>query len=466
MGRPLRNGKLRSSRLVLLAGFGSILAIIALSGWDALLLLQEFRREDAAVRRQFLLRNRLLNNIRSELYLSGTYVRDYLLDPDPSRAARFGDNLAEVRRMMDLELYSYAAQMDSEQAGQFSTLRSELKEYWQVLDPVLQWHSQQRRTLGYAFLRDELFPRRTAMLEIAGRIADIDEQQVNAGNLRTAALLDKFQSRVAGTLVAALAVGLAMALFSMRKILQLEVNAQARLGEVEQARRQMVNLSARLVDAQEDERRSLSRELHDEVGQSLSAVLIELRNLANSVGTRREDQSRAHIERIKRLVEGTVDVARNMALLLRPSMLDDLGLVPALRWQAEQVSKRTGMNVLLEAHLQSEDLPDGYKTCIYRVVQEALHNCSRHANASNVRICVEQDAGQLRLTVRDDGKGFEAGKSKGLGLLGMEERVTQLGGIFRISSRPGEGVTLSAEFPIANTVDNGTLEADSHPVSG
>src|SRR5215471_9074644 len=351
MGRPLRNGKLRSSRLVLLAGFGSILAIIALSGWDALLLLQEFRREDAAVRRQFLLRNRLLNNIRSELYLSGTYVRDYLLDPDPSRAARFGDNLAEARRMMDLELYSYAAQMDSEQAGQFSTLRSELKEYWQVLDPVLQWHSQQRRAQGYAFLRDELFPRRTAMLEIAGRIADIDEQQVNAGNLRTAGLLDKFQARVAGTLVAALVVGLAMALFSMRKILQLEGDAEARLGDVEEARRQMVNLSARLVDAQENERRSLSRELHDEVGQSLSAVLIELRNLANSIGTRREDQSRAHIERIKRLVEGTVDVARNMALLLRPSMLDDLGLVPALRWQADQVSKRTGMNVVLEAHL-------------------------------------------------------------------------------------------------------------------
>jgi signal transduction histidine kinase len=457
---------MRSGRLVLLAGFGSILAIIALSGWDALLLLQQFRQEDAAVRRQFLLRNRLLNNIRSELYLSGTYVRDYLLDPEPSRAAAFGNNLAAVRRKMDAELSLYAGQMETQEAGQFSALRSELNEYWQILDPVLHWDMEQRRARGYAFLRDELFPRRTAMLEIAGRIADIDEQQVNAGNLRTAGLLDKFQGRVAWTLVAALALGLAMALFSMRKILQLEVHAQTRLGEVEEARRQMTNLSARLVDAQENERRSLSRELHDEIGQSLSAVLIELRNLANGIGAVREDQSRAHIERIKRLVEGAVDVARNMALLLRPSMLDDLGLVPALRWQADQVAKRTGMNVLLETRLQSEDLPDEYKTCIYRVVQEALHNCSRHADARNVRICVEQEAGRLRLTVRDDGRGFEARKSTGLGLLGMEERVTQLGGTFHVGSRLGEGVTLSAEIPFVSTVESGTLETDSHPVGG
>src|SRR5215471_19300816 len=143
MGRPLRTGKLRSSRLVLLAGFGSILAIIALSGWDALRLLQEFRREDTTVRNQFLLRNRLLNNIRSELYLSGTYVRDYLLDPDPSRAARFGDNLAEVRGKMETELSSYAGQNDAEQARQFAALRSELNEYWQILDPVLHWGVQQ-----------------------------------------------------------------------------------------------------------------------------------------------------------------------------------------------------------------------------------------------------------------------------------------------------------------------------------
>ena len=209
------------------------------------------------------------------------------------------------------------------------------------------------------------------MLEIAGRIADINEQQLNAGNERASGLLGKFQTRLVMTLFAALALGLGMAAFSTRKILQLEAHAQARYQEVAEARKQLTHLSARLVEAQETERRSLSRELHDEVGQSLSAVLVELRNLVAGFGVRPEEQARSQAEVIKGLVEGSIRSIRNMALLLRPSMLDDLGLIPALKWQAREVSKRTSMEVSVATELESEALPDEYKTCIYRVVQEA-----------------------------------------------------------------------------------------------
>jgi signal transduction histidine kinase len=457
------------SRLVLLVGFGSLLAIIALSGFDALRVLNQFRREDDQIRRQFLFRNRVLNNIRAEVYLSGTYVRDYLLEPNPARASGFGANLESVRRQMETELSSYAGQLEPAESAHYDTLRAGLAQYWAVLEPTLKWDAQQRQAHGYAFLRDEVFPRRAAMLEVASGIADLNEQQLNSGDERASRLLEKFQNRLALTLGAALVLGLGMAALSSRKILQLEAHALARFQEVAEARKQLTNLSARLVEAQETERRSLSRELHDEVGQSLSAVLVELRNMLAGLGVRPEEQLRSQAEVIKGLVEGSIRSIRNMALLLRPSMLDDLGLIPALKWQAREVSKRTSMEVTVATELESEVLPDEYKTCIYRVVQEALHNCSRHSNATTIRVRVQRKAGTLLLSIEDDGKGFDINQSKGLGLLGIEERVAQLGGTSQVHSGPGIGTILTVELPFHaefKPPNKDQSETDSHPVSG
>ncbi len=172
---------------------------------------------------------------------------------------------------------------------------------------------------------------------------------------------------------------------------------------------------------------------------------------------------------IKGLVESTVRVVRNMALLLRPSMLDDLGLVPALRWQAREASKRSSMDVTVTTELVSDDLPDEYKTCIYRVVQEALHNCSRHSHAAAVRIRVQQQPGRLLLSIQDDGQGFDVRQSKGLGLLGIEERVARLGGKCEVRSEPGNGTLLSVELPFDErheSRDTHARETDSHSISG
>ena len=458
-----------SSRLTLALGFGGLLVIMTLAGVDAMRVLQQVRREDDQIRRQFLFRNHVLNDIRSQLYLSGTYVRDYLLEPEPARASIFRGNLQEVRQAMESAIASYAKQLEPQERPHYSALTTELSRYWQTLDPILSWDAAKRQSEGYTFLRDEVFPRRAAMLDIAGRIADTNEQQLNAGNERVVTLLDKFQNRLAVTLFATLALGLGMAVFSTRKILRLEAHTQARYQEVAEARNQLTNLSAKLVQAQETERRALSRELHDEVGQALSAVLIELRNLSMGLPTRSEEQSRSQIEAIKALVEGTVRVVRNMALLLRPSMLDDLGLIPALRWQARELSKRTGMDVSVTTDLSSDDLPEEFKTCIYRVVQEALHNCSRHSHATTVRIRVQQKDGALLLSVQDDGQGFDVRHSKGLGLLGIEERVTRLGGACDVRSGPGRGTILSVKLPFLQPAeDRGAYEreADSHSVSG
>jgi signal transduction histidine kinase len=436
-----------SSRFALLFGFGSLIGIIALSGTDALRVFRQFQQQDEQIRRQFLLRNRLLNDIRSEVYLSGTYVRDYLLDPDPGHATGFGRSLADVRTQMHSDLESYAAHLEPLETRDYGQLKGELTRYWATIDPVLQWNPDKRRSSGYPFLRDEVFPRRAATLEIAGKISSLNEQQLNSGNQRTAELLRRFEARLALTLFGALVLGLGMAAFATWRTLQLEGRAHTRLVEAAEARAQLTQLSARLVAVQEEERKSLSRELHDEVGQSLSAVLIETRTLLAGVGRWSEDKTRQHVETIKTLAESAVRVVRNMSLLLRPSMLDDLGLIPALKWQAREVAKRTGVDVTVDAEIQTDQLPEEYKTCVYRIVQEALHNCSRHAQASAIRVQVQQKPEALLLSVQDDGRGFDVQHSKGIGLLGIEERAIQLGGVLQVHSAPGAGTVLTVELP-------------------
>jgi signal transduction histidine kinase len=459
----------RSSRMALVAGFGGLISIMALAGIDALRSLQQFRNNDDLIRRRFLSQNHVLNDIRSDVYVSGTYVRDYLLEPDLERAEAYRAELEDVRKHMEAALESYGREVAPPEAQHFITLRTKLTDYWETLTPIFKWDTAERRRSGYAFLRDEVFPRRQDMLAIADQIANINEQQLNAGNGQVVGLLLKFQDRLVITLVAALALGLGLAALSMFRILKLEAQVHARYEEAAEARSELKGLSARLVQAQETERRALSRELHDEVGQSLSAVLIELRNLSVGLATKSKEHLTEHVDTIKSLVEGTIRVVRNMALLLRPSMLDDLGLVPALKWQAREVSKRTSMDVSVAAEFASDDFPDEYKTCIYRVVQEALHNVSNHAHASSVRIRVQQEQDRLTLSIQDDGQGFDSKQVKGLGLLGIHERVTRLGGRCAVHTAPGSGTVLSVELPFTAPLSSGnaseeTHETDSHPV--
>ncbi len=444
--RPL---VLRNTRLLLMAGFGGLLLLMAFAGIEAIQLLREIQVRNDTIRRDFLNRNSLLNQIRSDVYLSGTYVRDYLLEPEPQMAARHRASLEKTRRDMETALQAYAGLLTPEEKRPYDILQGELAEYWRILEPVLHWNAAQRHTSGFAFLRDEVLPRRLAMLSIAGQIAAVNERQLNNGNLQVASLFTQFQVRLALTVFITLGLGLLLAAFSMRKILNLEKQSSARFLEIEQARSDLKDLSARLVEAQETERRAISRELHDEVGQSLSALLVGLSNLAAAIPPAVSAELQGHVEGIRKLAENSMGVVRNISLLLRPSMLDDLGLVPALQWQAREVSKRSGMQVNVAVDGVSDDLPEQYKTSVYRVVQEALHNCARHAQAKTVRITVRQLQDRLQLSVQDDGHGFRPELERGMGLLGMQERVTHLGGKFEIESEPGLGTLIAISLPLA-----------------
>jgi len=435
------------AQVVLLAGFGGMLGLMLFAGLDSLRSLGQVQSHNVQIRQTFLLRNRALEEIRSALYLSGTFTRDYLLERDAVRAETFRANLQDIRAGMDAALGRYSRSLDARQEAPFQALQARIADYWKVLDPIFHWDAGEKMARSDDFLHHELFPRRATTLEIADRIGAVNEQELSSGDERLNEIFDRFRDRLGLMLALTLAVGMLLAAATIRHILRLTRAGDLRYRQVVHARTELKELSARLVEAQERERRAISRELHDEVGQSLTALLMELGNLgAVAPG---DADLRRHLESIRRLAESSVNVVRNMALLLRPSMLDDLGLVPALQWQAREISKRTGMGVTVDADSVADDLPEELKTCIYRVVQEALNNCARHAFARSVRIQVIQENECIRLSVQDDGKGFDCGQVRGLGLLGMEERVTHLGGRFLLQSEPGHGAQLRIEIPLA-----------------
>jgi signal transduction histidine kinase len=249
-----------------------------------------------------------------------------------------------------------------------------------------------------------------------------------------------------------MSVGFLLAAFSISKILRLEAETAARYQEIATARVELKQLSARLVEAQENERRSISRELHDEVGQTLTGIRVELANVSRKIRGKDVDGLDMKVDEIKQMVDDLVGVVRNMALLLRPSMLDDLGLVPALQWQAREVSKRGAVWVSVEAEVFSEDLPEDHKTCVYRVVQEALHNCVQHAGARNVKVTVRQENDRLLLSIEDDGKGFDVQRERGMGLLGIQERVSYLAGRFSVESAAGQGTLMRVMLPLSGAM--------------
>jgi signal transduction histidine kinase len=157
---------------------------------------------------------------------------------------------------------------------------------------------------------------------------------------------------------------------------------------------------------------------------------------------------RVQIARIKSTAETAVKSIRDMALLLRPPMLDDLGLVAALEWLGREVSRRGEMEVDVQSEKVSEHLSDELKVCVYRLVQEALSNAGRHAGAKHANVSLTESAEKLSVEIRDDGCGFAAERVRGMGILGMEERVRRLGGNFVIQSTVGKGTVVRAELPV------------------
>ncbi|HKD04581.1 MAG TPA: sensor histidine kinase [Bryobacteraceae bacterium] len=439
---------------MLFAGFGGLLAFLIASAAVTFYMLDRVRNDDRRFRQTFVERLGALERIRAQIYLSGTYVRDYLLSPDSGADAQRA-RLAAIEEETQEVLNRYAKGLEPGERDVFEALRSEIGNYWSVLHTAFDWTPRQRDRLRFSFFYEQLVPRRTTMLQIADTIESIHQRGLTRAEERFAASAGNLRLSLMAMYGLALSGSLLLALGAIAVTLRLErENAQARAG--------LEDLSARLVRTQEEERRSLARELHDEVGQSLSAIMMEA---GNAEFAESPEEMRDRVRAIVSMAEKTLSEVRDLALLLRPSMLDDFGLVPALNWQAREMSKRTGLNIAVEAGEDCDSLPEEHRTCIYRMAQEALNNVARHAEARSARVIVRKAGNRVLFSVRDDGSGFDKKVVRGLGLLGMEERVRSLGGGLKIDSQPGRGTTISAELPLSEAVAREAhAAADPHPV--
>jgi len=220
---------------------------------------------------------------------------------------------------------------------------------------------------------------------------------------------------------------------------------------------QMRHLSHQLLLTQEEERRRISRELHDEIVQTLVGINVHLASLSVKARVDVKDLRRK-ISRTQRLVEKSVDIVHRFARELRPTVLDDLGLVPALQSFIKDFSKRTKIHIKFSAFEGVELLSDTQRIVLYRVAQSALANVHKHARASEAIVSIHKLRGTIRMEIHDNGRSFDmdrvlfAKRHKRLGLLGSRERVEMVGGTFNVESAPGKGTTISAEIPIS---DNG-----------
>ena len=224
------------------------------------------------------------------------------------------------------------------------------------------------------------------------------------------------------------------------------------LKQSDQLQNQLRQLSRKILLAQEEERREISRELHDVIAQTLTGINVRLAALAKEAATNTKGLDR-NIARTQRLVEKSVDIVHQFARELRPAVLDDLGLIPALHSFVKIFSKRTRILVHLKAFAEVEQLPIAKRTVLFRVAQEALTNVARHAQASRVEVSIQKLPDAVCMKIKDDGKSFEVDRvlhakgSKRLGLLGMRERLEMVGGHFGVESVQGKGTTVIAQFP-------------------
>ena len=227
------------------------------------------------------------------------------------------------------------------------------------------------------------------------------------------------------------------------------------LAQSRQMQEQLRNLSRQLLSAQEEERKIISRELHDVIAQTLTSINVQLANLKKEAMKNTTGLDR-NITRTQRLVERSVDIVHRFARDLRPTVLDDLGLIPALRTFMKGFTEETGIRVHLSAFAAVEQVNGDKRTVLYRVAQEALTNVGRHAQASRVEVKIQKTDGGICMKIKDDGKGFEkervlsARRGQRLGLLGMSERLDMVGGKFTVTSRPGKGTTVLAQVPLMN----------------
>jgi signal transduction histidine kinase len=435
------------SSFVLAIGFGILVVLIAVLGFGAIRRADTIYAEVQSAQESYLQTEAFRRGIVTDLYLADILVRDYLLDPSSENVQSHRQELLNTRDSLQQRLDHLSELVGETDSPRLTRMQEEVEGYWDSLDPIFEWTPQEKSLQGSGFLRRKVLPRRQAVINLAREMARINDENLSGARQRLEASQRVLHTFLLQMMAFTLGLGIIVAVLTTRRVALLERQHDQQRKQIEETQHNLRRLSRRLVQAQELERQALSRELHDEVGQMMTALGMELGHLETLLNGNAET-FHTRIEDAKRLNSDAMRAIRDLAMGLRPSMLDDLGIEAALQWQGREFSRHTGVPATVRVEGSLDNLNDSQRTCIYRVVQEALTNCARHAKAKQVLVSLRADENGVAVIVKDDGVGFNPAAARtGLGLLGMQERVQELEGKLTITSKPNKGTTIQVELP-------------------
>ena len=440
-------------RPVLLIGFGIIFGLWLVSAYELVQRVTEADRQSAAITTRFTAGEELLFNVRAQVFLSSVYVRDAALDTRPDAASFYREQLQAMRTDVDSALERYLPAVDSNiEREHWTRLQTELQEYWESLSPMLVAQAPGSPADTHAFLRREVIPKRELIVRISDDIRTLNHDALGQQQADVAQLHQALRRRIWWTSGIAVALGLAIAVFAARYAGRLESRIRQQHLQERQHKRDLQRLSAELVHAQEDERRTIGRDLHDEIGQALLTVKLDLGAIERSGQV--SGAAAYALSEARSTTDHAIQSVRDLSQLLHPAMLDDFGLAVTLDAYVGSFSQRTGVRTELVLDRMDARLPSELEICVYRVVQEALTNVAKHAQATSCRVYLQQLPYSLLVTVEDDGKGMEPESTnktetrRGVGLVGVRERVTRLNGTVRLETRAEKGTRLTIEVPV------------------
>jgi len=332
-------------------------------------------------------------------------------------------------------------------------LRGVLDDFWQTADEAFMLADQGHEATARYLIRSQLEQKRDGIAQIvSGLLAMNDQAQAEAGQ-RVSQVYEKGERDILVLIGVLFLVALGTGLYTLqanRKTFERLHHLAERLQAQSQ---QLSKLSWSLIEVQEETLRRVSRDLHDEFGQILTALGAML-SRAEQKGLGKDSVFVQEVQKVKSIVAETLENVRNSSQLFRPAILDDFGLEQTLEWFVGQFSKQTGIRVHFERDLAEGFFPREDAIHIYRILQEALNNVARHAKAQEAWVILREQGDALSLEVRDNGKGFtisgdsERAPGDGIGLMGMRERAQHLNGTLTLRSAPGQGTVLRVQIPI------------------
>jgi signal transduction histidine kinase len=437
-----------------IAGFALILGVWLYVGYSVTRQLDSAQRQIADSSVRYTQAQDRFATVRLQVLLASTQVREALLDPAPD-VDGYTRQLEALYQSVDRALNLYAPVLDSvAERDRVGRLRYEVDAFRSEASQVLRTDQRRWNTEARQLLR-RLVPRREAAIRVADEVQARNRAAFIEQQTQMAATHNRIQRRVWAQLGAALSGSLVIAIFASLYAGRLETRLRDQRSIAKQNAADLHRFSAILIEAQEQERRRIARELDDEIGQ----LLVEVKVDVASVMQRSADPADQHtLQDVVGNADRALQGVRDLSNLLHPAALDALGLAGAVASYIREFSRRSGVIVDFQQSGLDERMSRESEIAVYRIVQEALTNVARHAHAQTCDVEVKRASERLVVMVSDDGVGFDMkevhGGRQGLGLVSLRERVLQLHGTTRILSAPGEGTQLRAEWPIVKYPDS------------